>query len=136
MAAIDVKDPYLEVPQEEPVIAGLPADYAGAGKYVFLKGMPGQRDGAQRWFIYFVSFLKSEMQFTSCVENPAIMRVPEGPLLMHVDDGLTLGRLEWLKQKYIPRFEISVEIAYRLGYTFSFLNESGSLVETPETLKS
>ena len=42
--------------------------------------------------------------------------------LMHVDDGLTLGPLEWLKQKYIPtlktRFEISVEIAYRLGDTF------------------
>ena len=40
-------------------------------------------------------------------------------MLMHVDDGLTLGPLEWLKQKYIPtlktKFEISVEIAYRLG---------------------
>ena len=83
IAAIDVKDAYLEVPQEEPVIAGLPADYVGTGKYVFLKCVPGQRDGVQRWFNYYVSFIKSEMQLTSCVENPAIM----GP----VDDGLTLG---------------------------------------------
>ena len=143
IASIDVKDAYLEVPQEEPVIAGLPADYVGTGKYVFLRCVPGQRDGAQRWFSYYVSFLKSEMPLTACVENPAIMRVPEGPMLMHVDDGLTLGPLEWLKQKYIPtlktKFEISVEIAYRLGDSFSFLKrkrtilESGILIETPET---
>eukprot|EP00439_Symbiodinium_sp_Y106_P039194 s5299_g4.t2 len=64
-------------------------------------------------------------------------------MLMHVDDGLTLGPLEWLKQSYIPtlktRFEISVEIAYKLGDAFSFLKrkhtilESGILIETPET---
>ena len=100
IAAIDVKDAYLEVPQEEPVIAGLPADYVGTGKYVFLKCVPGQRDGVQRWFNYYVSFIKSEMQLTSCVENPAIM----GP----VDDGLTLGPLEWLKQEYIPTLKNEV----------------------------
>ena len=44
IASIDVKDAYLEVPQEEPVMAGLPNDYIGAGKFVLLKCVPGQRD--------------------------------------------------------------------------------------------
>ena len=44
IASIHVKDAYLEVPQEEPVMAGLPNDYIGAGKFVLLKCVPGQRD--------------------------------------------------------------------------------------------
>ena len=110
------------------------------GQYVIEKCVPGQRDGAQRWFGYFVQFLTDKFDaLESCVENPAIMRVPEGPMIMHVDDGLTLAPLTWLKQKYIPtlqsRFEISVEIAYKNGDVFSFLKrkhtilESGILVE-------
>ena len=140
ICAIDVKDAYLEVPQEEPVVADLPKDCMLQGQYVFEKCVPGQRDGAQRWFGYFVQFLTDKFDaLESCVENPAIMRVPEGPMIMHVDDGLTLAPLTWLKQKYIPtlpsRFEISVEIAYKNGDVFSFLKrkhtilESGILVE-------
>ena len=56
VAAIDIKDAFLEVPQQQPVMVGLPSDYHGSGKYVFMRCIPGQRDGSQRWFDYYVKF--------------------------------------------------------------------------------
>ena len=143
IASIDVKDAFLEVPQETPLVADMPKDFAGSGKYVFLRCVPGQRDGSQRWFQFYVNYLRSNIQVESCLENPAIMRTEYGPMLLHIDDDLVLAPVDWLKGKLIPlleqRFEISVTVASVPGDVFTFLKrkhtilEHGILVETPGT---
>ncbi|OLQ15349.1 Retrovirus-related Pol polyprotein from transposon TNT 1-94 [Symbiodinium microadriaticum] len=142
IAAIDVKDAYLEVPQESPVVADLPADYTGQGRYVFLRCVPGQRNGSQRWYDYYTGYMKGEFNLETCLENPAVMHVPQGPMLLHADDELCLAPVDWLRETFIPklqqRFEISFEIACEVGDSFTFLKrkhtilEQGILVQTPE----
>ena len=142
IAAIDVKDAYLEVPQESPVVADLPSDYTGQGRFIFLRCVPGQRNGSQRWYDYYTGYMKGEFNLETCLENPAVMRVPQGPMLLHADDELCLAPVDWLRETFIPklqqRFEVSFEIACEVGDTFTFLKrkhtilEHGILVQTPE----
>ena len=82
VAAIDVKDAFLEVPQEEPVIAGLPADCVGTGKYVFLKCVPGQRDGVQRGSIIICVVSQVGDAAHILRREPCDHGAPEGPMLM------------------------------------------------------
>ncbi|CAE6963191.1 unnamed protein product [Symbiodinium sp. CCMP2592] len=72
LAAIDIKDAYLEVPQVEPVLADLPRDYSGSGRYIFLRCIPGQRDGAQRWFDFYVNFLHEGLTLETCTATVEI----------------------------------------------------------------
>ena len=86
LAAIDI----LEVPQLEPVLADLPRDYSGSGRYIFLRCIPGQRDGSQRWFDVYVNFLHEGLTLEACTVSPVVMKTKEGPLMLHVDDNLVL----------------------------------------------
>ncbi|CAE7654066.1 RE1 [Symbiodinium sp. CCMP2592] len=134
LAAIDIKDAYLEVPQVEPVLADLPRDYSGSGRYIFLRCIPGQRDGAQRWFDFYVNFLHEGLTLETCTVSPAVMKTKEGPLMLHVDDNLVLCPLTWLHDTLVPliksRFQATVEIAYRVGDQISFLKRVHTLTET------
>ena len=134
LATIDIKDAFLEVPQEHPVIAGLPSDYMGEGKFIFLKCIPGQRNGTTRWFDFYTNFLKEHLQVQSCSVCPAVMRTDGGPFLVHVDDNQVLCPMNWLQSVFIPilksRFEISVEVAWRVGDQISFLKRLHTITET------
>ena len=114
-------------------MAGLPSDYHGSGMYVFMKCIPGQRDGSQRWFDYYVKFLRDNLKLEGCKVNPSIMKFEQGPMIMHVDDSLILAPLSWLRMTLIPliksRFEVSVELAWKVGDEFSFLKRKHLILE-------
>ena len=142
IASIDVEDALLEVAQETSLVANMPGDFAGSGRQIFLRCVPGQRDGSQRWFQSYVDYLRDNMKIESCLENPAVMRTEHGPMLLHIDD-LVLASVAWLKDTLVPllkpRFEISVTIAAAPGDVFTFLKrkhtmlEHGILIETPSS---
>ena len=131
LATIDIKDAFLEVPQEYPVIAGHPSDYKGEGKFIFLKCI---RNGTTRWFDFYANFLREHLQVQSCSVCPAVMRTDGGPFLVHVDDNQVLCPTNWLQSAFIPilksRFEISVEVAWQVGDQISFLKRLHTITET------
>ena len=51
--------------------------------------------------------------------------VSKGPGMIHVDDSLLLLPLKWARECFIPvieqRFQITYELAYEVGHSFSFL---------------
>ena len=69
--------------------------------------------------------MKGDFNLATCLENPAVMRVPQGPMLLHADDELCLAPVDWLRETFIPklqqRFEISFEIACEVGDSFTYL---------------
>ena len=52
LGTMDIKDAFLQVPQEEPLRLKMPG-----GDFIVLKNLPGQRIGAKAWFDYFSTFL-------------------------------------------------------------------------------
>ena len=64
LGSLDVKDAFLQVPQERPVQI-----ITELGRFKVVKNLPGQRIGARAWFDHFVSFLE-QRGFSFCPENP------------------------------------------------------------------
>ena len=61
LCTMDIKDAFLQVPQEEPLRLRMPG-----GDYIALKNLPGQRIGAKAWFDYFSAFLAEELGYEAC----------------------------------------------------------------------
>ena len=97
------------------------------------KGFRELPRGSQRWFDYYVKFLRDNLKLEGCKVNPSIMKFEQGPMIMHVDDSLTLAPLSWLHTTLIPliksRFEVSVELAWKVGDEFSFLKSKHLILE-------
>ena len=51
LGTMDIKDAFLQVPQEEPLRLKMLG-----GDFIVLKNLPGQRIGAKAWFDYFSTF--------------------------------------------------------------------------------
>ena len=97
------------VPQENPrKVRVINSDMS----FVIYKMLPGQRDGAKRWFSYFTQYLRNHHQLQTCVECPALLRGPRGVMLLHVDDVLMVCDDEWLTKTFLrdrlcdPRFGV------------------------------
>ena len=129
--ALDVKDAYLEVPQPTPVVSKVQGR-----DLIFLKMNPGQREGSQQWFAHICEYLGEHFELEKCKECPAVVHVSskpdasgehasKGPGMIHVDDSLLLLPLKWARECFIPvieqRFQITYELAYEVGHSFSFL---------------
>ena len=80
LGAMDVKDAFLQVPQEE-----LTQVKTARGYYEVKRNLLGQRLGAKAWFDYFTDWLKSRgFQFSDI--NPCLgRRKNQMMVLIHVD---------------------------------------------------
>ena len=107
IVSLDVKDAYLEVDQPEPVVSKIEVSPGVYKQFVFQKMIPGQREGSSRWFQHFVAFLSEHFQVTQCPVCPAIIKTPEGPGMIHVDDSLLLLPLDWAVKVFLPVVKIS-----------------------------
>ena len=145
LVALDIKDAYLEVPQPVPVVSRIQGQ-----DFVFQKMVPGQREGSQQWFNYFYDFLAEHFEVEKCKECPAVIRFSskstsvhasesKGPGMIHVDDSLLLLPLDWARDCFIPtvqqRFQITYELAYEVGHSFSFLKRLHTLTEHGITIR-
>ncbi|CAE7534628.1 GIP [Symbiodinium sp. CCMP2592] len=122
--ALDVKDAYLEVPQPTPVVSKVQGR-----DLVFMRMVPGQREGSQQWFSHFCEYLGEHFVVEKCKECPAVVHVSskpgsdgvcadKGPGMIHVDDSLLLLPLQWARECFLPvieqRFQITYELAYKV----------------------
>ncbi|CAE7310233.1 RE2 [Symbiodinium natans] len=115
MLVLDVKDAYLTVPQGERVIASMPSDYASEFEYEFDRCIPGQRDGAIKWHLHFLSFVRKHLKVTVCPACPALWIVEDSKLLIHVDDMFIVGKISFLRDRFLPLIESEFEVTWTLA---------------------
>ena len=131
LMALDIKDAYLCVPQEQPMMARVKG--FENRRMRFLKLLPGQRDGAAKWNKYMMQFLSDRMPVELCAVCPAVFKADKNPGLIHVDDLLVLARKSWLMGYLVPElkkeFTIAFEMMVKAGDTLSFLKREHVLVD-------
>ena len=137
LGSLDIGDAYLKVPQAQPRQVHIIGDCLDEA-YVILMCLPGQRDGARRWYDFFVSFLKEKYNAVPCAVQPSVVRIDDGgPLQLHVDDVLFLLDEEFLTQTFLPilkeKFKVSVHYAPREGGSFEFLKKT---FLSPKTMRA
>ena len=134
--ALDIKDAFLCVPQEKPMLAKLPG-FEGT-KMRFLRMIPGQRDGTARWHGFIMKYIGERHKLEACAECPSVYKILDGagrsnPGVIHVDDLCLVGFVKWLKEQLLPsieeNFEVSYELAVNPGDIFKFLKREHVLLE-------
>ena len=127
LASFDVSDAYLCVDQEQPRPVRLVDGQAG--NYIIAKCLPGQRDGARRWYDYFSKILSDELQAEACLEQPALFKFADqnGLLFLHVDDVLFLVKEDYrqhFEESLKKHFKMSAQFAPGDGGVFEFLKKT------------
>ena len=136
LGSLDVTDAYLMVPQPSPrpvhVVGGESFSEDG---WVINKCLPGQRDGARRWYMYFKDMLEEELNAKACEVQPAIFKLMSrdkegevlGFILLHVDDVLFYVDEVFLNCTVIPRLgkhvKMSLNFVPRTGGSVEFLKK-------------
>ena len=130
LGALDIKDAFLQVPQERP----LPITTA-TGYYKVLKNIPGQRIGAKAWYEFLREYLEKELSFTFDVVNPCLGKQGTGSslvcVLVHVDDVMFTGRqipVENFVKKLKDKFDVEVSMIKEHNEEFSFLKRKYTYV--------
>ena len=70
-----------------------------------LKNLPGQRLGAKSWYWLFRQFLRRELGFEFCIEQPCLGRVGDAVILLHADDVLYCGSSTFFQDKSQSKFQ-------------------------------
>ena len=84
--------------------------------------LPGQRNGAKRWFSSFSEVL-GELGFEPCIVMPSIFRHSQKLMVvnLHVDDILVALKFvsdgKWLLQELRKRYRLQVEGPVPIGQT-------------------
>ena len=137
MASCDVKDAFLQVCQDDPILVTLQGE-----QLVINRNLPGQRLGAKQWFLFFKDFPQSSMGFEFSAEQPCLARTTEATILIHVDDILYVGKRGFWRnvflQKMGEKFSISHDELTGTGSSIKFLRRTiteidGGLVLSPGT---
>jgi len=140
LAALDIKDAFLQAPQEHVVAVVL-----DGVEYVVLKNLPAQRLGAKAWYWHFRQFATSVLDFEWSAVQPCLARCQENMFMLHVDDLLFTGRRQYWSQVFLPlmkqKFNVSFSEIGEPGTEISFLKRrlirvSDGLVIVPGTTVS
>ena len=128
LSTMDIKDAFLQVPQEEPLRLKMQG-----GDFIVLKNLPGQMIGAKAWFDYFSKFLAEELGFEACRLNPCLLRSKKAVLLVHVDDVMVKGESKYILQEFVPKvrskFDASLSTMTKVGEKISFLKRTYQRLE-------
>ena len=122
---LDIKDAYLQVPQQEEVLVTISdwmkrAANIGEGIVWRLKRcLPGQRNAATRWYEHLRSILERlGFEFSQHVPALAKHKTKAVWISIHVDDELLAGRREdslWLVEELEKVFRVEKEGPYPLN---------------------
>ena len=131
LASLDVRDAFLQVDQDNPVLVKLQGE-----NWVIKKNLPGQRLGAKQWFQYLRNHLQETMDFEFSMEQPCMARTKECTIIIHVDDILFVGLKTFWKDVFLPnmsqKFSISHDQLQGNGTSIKFLRRT--ITEVPEGL--
>ena len=139
MGAFDISDAYLQVDLPTPKKIRI-IDRPDAN-YIIHRCLPGQRDGARRWYDHFSSFVRAGLGREICAEVPSLLKLPDdkGFLLVHVDDVLFAIDEQYLnnvvKSILEARFCISWQSASRSAGSFEFLKRVHEFEPNHESLE-
>ena len=133
MLAIDVKDAFLTVEQEEPTRVKCIAADGTSISYSLGRVLPGQLDGSLLWHKDLVRFLgNSSLKMVENEAYPSMLRSSKGDCLMlvHIDDILIVGARTTVLEELIPslqaKYTISIEIMSGPGDEVTFLKKDAS----------
>lgn len=124
MAALDIKDAFLQAPQDEVIHIELQGR-----RYQVLRNLPGQRLGAKRWYWHCREYISKSLKFEWCREQPCTARCIENGVcncfLLRVNDLLFIGSQDFWEQKFLPcmtnKFSVSCNMLEGDGSSISFL---------------
>eukprot|EP00435_Cladocopium_sp_Y103_P051916 s97_g16.t1 len=124
LASLDIKDAFLQVPQEKVVMVSLYNQ-----QHIIRKNIPGQRLGAKAWYWYFRDFVNSTLDCVWRVEQPCLAKcVVDGIhncFMIHVDDLFFTASAEFWSNKFLPTMKAKFNISYNElqedGSSISFL---------------
>ncbi|CAK9060325.1 unnamed protein product, partial [Durusdinium trenchii] len=87
--------------------------------FVILKCLPGQRDAAKLWYLFFTDALKRLLGATVCLEQPALVKCGNNAvLLLHVDDVLFYGNEQWISSVMIPALKSEFKMSCQYVKSF------------------
>ena len=109
LAALDIKDAFLQVPQQHVVSVNLHGT-----EYVVLRNLPGQRLGAKAWYWYFREYVTSSMNFEWCSVQPCLAKCEGNVFMVHVDDLRFAGSRKVWTQKFLPTMQQKFSVSYKL----------------------
>ena len=128
LAAIDIGDAFLTVPQVQPTLVS-----SGTETYALGRVLPGQRDGSQLWFESVSSFLKERLSFKHCEAYPSLLANDKCLILLHVDDMLVLTEQQYFDEQLIStltsKYKTSVHGMKDSGDSFEFLKRIHTMVD-------
>ena len=135
MLAIDVKDAFLTVEQEQPIRVRC-TDASGTSiSYSLGRVLPGQRDGSLLWHKDLVKLLESSsLKMAENEAYPSMLRSAKGDCLMlvHIDDILIVGSRKTVLEGLIPslqaKYTVSIEIMSGPGDEVAFLKKTHQLL--------
>eukprot|EP00435_Cladocopium_sp_Y103_P057236 s758_g19.t1 len=133
LAAIDVKDAFLTVAQETPMVVRCQLADGQVMDYSLGKVLPGQRDGSLLWHRAITGLLRSEVAMSEHAPYPCILKSPDGSciVLIHVDDISVIGGKSFAVDKLIKCLEkvysISVQLVQKPGDELQFLKRTMTL---------
>ena len=135
MLAIDVKDAFLTVEQEQPARVRC-TNASGISISCSLgRVLPGQRDGSLLWHKDLVKFLAdSSLKMVENEAYPSMLRSAKGDCLMlvHIDDILIVGARKTVLEE-LPslqaKYTVSIEIMCGPGDEVTFLKKTHQLLE-------
>lgn len=104
--------------REVKLIDGDLCGVAGDGAWVIHRCLPGQRDGARKWYDYFAEVLNKNFNAVACQEQPSVFKIEgKGFLLIHVDDVLFYLDQKFLEDEFLVKlraqFKMSVNVVPR-----------------------
>ena len=130
MLAIDVKDAFLTVKQEQPTRVRCTDASGRSVSYSLGRVLPGQRDGSLLWHRDLKFVGESSLGMEEFEAYPSILRSKLGDclLMIHVDDLLVIGSRKAVTEELIPqlqsRYEVSIEIMSNVGDELTFLKRT------------
>ena len=137
MLAIDVKNAFLTVKQEQPTRVRCTDASGRSVSYSLGRVLPGRRDGSLLWHRDLVKFAgESSLGMVEFEAYPSILRSKLGDclLMIHVDDLLVVGSRKAVTEELIPhmqsRYEVSIEIMSNAGDELTFLKRTHQLLES------
>ena len=137
MAAIDVKDAFLTVNQQQPTRVKC-VNAAGVEVWYMLgKVLPGQRDGSLLWHKDLVQFLGgTKLQMKEHNAYPSVLLSERGDcmIMIHVDDLLVVGTQNAVFNELVPsmqaKYSISMEVMSKAGDQVTFLKRTHELLDS------
>ena len=111
LAALDIKDAFLQVPQENLVEVSLYNQ-----KYIIKRNLPGQRLGAKAWYWFFRDYVTNALQCEWSVEQPCLAHCTRDGVhncfMIHVDDLLFTGSAKFWAETFLPTMEAKFNVSH------------------------